>query len=445
MAFIVRAPLLFLSCIPWITSISGFTVVRPAASPVLKIARETRTISGQPRTIRHKNIILATNEIPDTIDCSWSPQDLTKDVPGFLPIPPDDYVKKYQAHPELWPVEFFVIVYRRILTNGGKISTQILVRESANGTSKWGLGTGVPATRWMLSTQQPPRGYQWFEPSITFEASHFPEFPKTAQEKSWTYRKIDICEDAFNGPSSTAAELKDPKLEEYANNIRIELRKQLAEMMKNKNLDSWEATRLSVVKDIVENTNSLAAIQGTLRMSGIFADDTTQEANQRYVSLGKDAPDPTQFVQSMRIYTMFPQMPDPMPAPTTPPDELQKEIASRDSVMEKTGRDPHKDKHGRKYTHKSTSNVSNTIHGVYFTLDATDLLGHDNDDDSDRVPPALDLFGTKRIKREWKSLEDLKVLGLDGETISTEDTKPTFISGFIARQLVEENVIDIRG
>jgi hypothetical protein len=104
--------------------------------------------------------------------------------------------------------------------------------------------------------------------------------------------------------------------------------------------------------------------------------------------------------------------------------------------MAETGRDPHKDKYGRKFTHKSTSNVSNTIHGVYFVLDLTDLPGLDE-------VPAFDLFGTKEIDREWKSLEDLKVLDTDGKSISTTDTKPTFISGFIVRQLVKDGVIDI--
>jgi len=130
-----------------------------------------------------------------------------------------------------------------------------------------------------------------------------------------------------------------------------------------------------------------------------------------------------------------------MPHPSTPPDELQKEIASRDARMAKSGRDPHRDKYGRTYTHKSTSNVSNTIHGVYLTLDATDLLSGLDED----IPPALDLFGTKRIMREWKSLEDLKVLDDDGISVSTEDPKPTFISGFIVRQLVKEGVIDMYG
>ena len=67
-------------------------------------------------------------------------------------------------------------------------------------------------------------------------------------------------------------------------------------------------------------------------------------------------------------------------------------------------------------------------------MDATDLPGLDE-------VPAVDLFGTKEIKREWKSLQDLAVLESDGRTISTADTKPTFISGFIVRQLVKEGVM----
>jgi hypothetical protein len=180
---------------------------------------------------------------------------------------------------------------------------------------------------------------------------------------------------------------------------------------------------MSVIKKVVDNAKSLATIQGTFRMSGLFA------------PLGSHAPGPAEIVQSMRIFTMWPQMPDPMPLPSTPPKELQEEINTRERRMAETGRDPHKDKHGRTFTHKSTSNVSNTIHGVYFTLDLTDLPGLDD-------VPAFDIFGTKEIKREWKSLEELKVLDdSDGISISTEDTKPTFISGFIVRQLVKDGVI----
>ena len=104
--------------------------------------------------------------------------------------------------------------------------------------------------------------------------------------------------------------------------------------------------------------------------------------------------------------------------------------------MAESGRDPHRDRHGRVYTHKSTNNVSNTIHGVYLTLDATGSPGLDQ-------VPALDLFGTKAVQREWVSLEDLGVLDASGG-ISTLDTKPTFISGFIVRQLVREGIIRVQ-
>jgi hypothetical protein len=84
---------------------------------------------------------------------------------------------------------------------------------------------------------------------------------------------------------------------------------------------------------------------------------------------------------------------------------------------------------------------------VYFSLDLTDYLPQQNHEfgknDNEITPPALDLFGTKTIKREWKTLEDLKVLDSEGKSISTEDPKPTFISGFIVRQLVKDGIIDI--
>ena len=408
------------------------------------------------------NVVLMMADTPNRGDqgmscCTWSPQDLTKDSPGFLPIPDDDYVKKYQQIPALWPVEFFIIVYRRKRSKKTeKCQTQILVRESANGTSQWGVGTGVPATRWMLSSAQetPPPGYRWSEPppssirepssieepaTTTFEARYFPEFPKNAHQ-SWAYRKIDICENAFSNPD--APELNDPELEEYAKKIRNDLKTELSRRMEDEEgMTSWESSRTSLVKQIVDNVNSVAAIQGTLRMSGLFAPRESfaggDAPSRRYVSLGKQAPDHTKLALSTRIFTMFPQMPDPMPLPSATPEDLKNEIKSREFRMAKSGRDPHKDKYGRKFTHKSTSNVSNTIHGVYFTLDATGLPGIDE-------VPALDLFGTKTIKREWKSLEDLKVLDVDGKNISTEDTKPTFISGFIVRQLVKDGVINIK-
>ncbi|CAN0123398.1 unnamed protein product, partial [Heterosigma akashiwo] len=374
--------------------------------------------------------------------------DLTANSPGCLAIPDDDYVKKYQQNPELWPVEFFLVAFRRTKNKQShKTETQLLVRNSSNGTSKWGLGTGAPATRWMLSSvERPPFGYEWSRRTkrlsdpmpatensrIIFEAANFPEYASDGQT-SWTYTKIDVVGDAFNQDSG----LSDPELEDYAKqilgNIRAELSKKISD---GDNLNCWESSRLSIVKNVAESDGCVAALQGTLRMSGLFASRADGSPSSRYISLKDGAPDPDELVQSMRIFTMFPQMPNPLPLPSASPEELQKELASRQSRLTESGKDPHKDKYGRRFTHISTSNVSNTIHGVYLTLDATGLT------ELDEVP-AFDMFGTKRIKREWKSLEDLKVLDLDGESISTEDPKPTFISGYIARQLVREHIIKV--
>lgn len=353
-------------------------------------------------------------------ECTWSPQDLTKNVPGFPPIPENDYIRKYQKNPELWPVEFFLIVYRHF---EGK--TQILVRPSANGTSKYGVGTGVPVTRWMLSTSKPPVGYEFRDPPVLFDAAHFPEFPKGSEP--WTYRKIDILQDAF------ATDFKDPELEMYAQKVCNELKDTISTRIDSTESQSWDDNCLSTVQKSINRDNSVAAIQGSLRMSGLF--EFKDETN-RFVSLGANAPDTTKLAQSMKVYTMFPQMPDPMPLPTSSSEDLQKEIATRESRMAESGKDPHQDPHGRIFTHKSTSNVSNTIHGVYLTLDATELL------QGEAEIPALDLFGKTKVKREWVSLEDLKVM--EGQRLGTEDTKSTFISGFIVRQLVKEGVIDIQ-
>jgi hypothetical protein len=388
---------------------------------------------------RRPTITVAASDGNARVRHIWSPQDLTQDNPGYLPIPDNDYVKEYQAKPELWPVEFFVIAHRRRVLqlqdndHAKKCQTQILVRKSANGTSQWGLGTGVPASRWMLSSSQqsPSSGYEWSNPPIYFEASKFPEFPKNT--KSWTYQKINICQDAFQKEDH----LKDPELEEYAEKILRELRTELEHRQTTKNHDdsSWASTRHSVIKNVADKANCLAAIQGTLRMSGMFAPVRGGENNSRYVSFNNAATDPAKLVESMRIFTMWPQMPDPMLLPSASSEELQNEINTRESRMTETSRDPHMDKYGRIFTHKSTSNVSNTIHGVYFTLDLTNLPGLED-------VPAFDLFGTKEIKREWKSLEDLNVLDdMSGTSISTEDPKPTFISGFIVRQLVQDGII----
>ena len=400
--------------------------------------------------VKHFNLP-AKSHVNDSIGelTTWSPQDLTKDNPGFPKIPEHDYIKQYQVHPELWPVEFFLVAYRRSKSNG---KTQVLVRRSANGTSKYGVGTGVPATRWLLSSAQPPQGYEWSKPSITFEAKNFPEFDGTMD--SWTYQKIDICENAFHDDQSsadaTSAEggFEDSELEHYANTVRDHLRTELSSTIpENENgLASWEAKRIAIVQKILNEPKSVAAIQGTLRMSGLFErrPKGSGEDNDRYINLGgPNGPDAASLAKSVKIYTMFPQMPNPMPVPSTSPEDLKKEITTRYSRMIKAGKDLHQDKYGRTYTHISTSNVSNTIHGVYLSLDLTDHLPEPKLCEDESVPPALDLFGTKTIEREWISLEELKVLSKGGNSIATNDPKPTFISGFIVRQLVKDGVIGI--
>ena len=297
----------------------------------------------------------------------------------------------------------------------------------------------MPATRWVLSSQaKPPRGYRWSQPRLKFEAANFPEFPDSG-DKSWSYDKISLREDAFNGPYST--DVEDPELEEYAGRVREALRAKLQSERSESAAErsEWEASRIAIVQKVIEDDNCVAAIQGALRMSGLFSQVEDGSSGRRFVDLcGNDTPDPSKLAQTMRLYTMFPQMPDPMPLPSTSAEELKREISSREAAMADSGRDPHRDAHGRIYTHKSTSNVSNTILGIYLTFDATGLPALDG-------VPALDLFGTVRVKRDWVSLQDLKVLDPDGSTLLTEDTKPTFISGFIVRQLVAEGVIDIDG
>ncbi|KAL9180737.1 hypothetical protein ACHAXT_011190 [Thalassiosira profunda] len=365
-------------------------------------------------------------------ECTWAPQDLTANNAGCPPIPDDDYIKRYQSNPELWPVEFFVVAYRRIkIPSTQKKETQILVRRSANGTSKFGLGTGVPATRWIPAGASPPRGYEAAKPEVTFDACNYPEFPEG--EASWSYAKIDIRKDAF----SETADVDDPDLQRYASRIRDELRTILYGKTKDGDaLSAFERNTYDVVQKILGCSNSIAAIQGSLRMSGLFAkiDEATEH---RFVDF-EDAPPPSTLAESARIYTMFPQMPCPMPLPSTNAEELRDEIESRPARMLKSGRDPHKDRYGRVHTHISTNNVSNTIHGVYLPFDVTKTLGLAGD-----TPPAFDLFGTTEIEREWVSLIEMGVLEADGASIGTADTKPTFISGFIVRQLVKEGIIEV--
>ena len=211
---------------------------------------------------------------------SWAPQDLTKDRAGFAPIPEDDYVKQYEHNQALWPVEFFVIVYRRIRDG----TAEVLVRRSANGTSKYGVGTGAPATRWILSSQEAPVGYA--KTGLSFAASNFPEFEG---DLDWSYDKVDIRGDAFAD--------QDAELEAFAGEIRDGLRVELA--ARAGSAIAWEESTLSVVRSVLDKPNALAAIQGTLRMSGVFSRKAT---GGRYVDLA----DATGLAESVRIYTMFP-------------------------------------------------------------------------------------------------------------------------------------------
>lgn len=65
---------------------------------------------------------------------------------------------------------------------------------------------------------------------------------------------------------------------------------------------------------MIEDDNCVAAIQGALRMSGLFSQVEDGSSGRRFVDLcGNDTPDPSKLAQTMRLYTMFPQMPDPMP------------------------------------------------------------------------------------------------------------------------------------
>ncbi|KAH8098247.1 hypothetical protein JL720_1181 [Aureococcus anophagefferens] len=232
---------------------------------------------------------------------AWSNQDLTTDNAGCEPIPDDDYVKQYQRDPALWPVEFFIIVYRR--RRGG---------------------AEAPA---------PPRGYE--RSGVSFDARNFPQF-RSAGPRS--YDKIDVRADAFDG--------EDPELREFARWIRRGLRARFAEeegdAAGSRDESEWDASLRRVVKRVLDEDSSVAAIQGSLRMSGLFARD---RAGNRYAPL--HALVPVEFVESARVYAMFPQMPDPLPPPSATAEELREEMESRAARMAESGRDPHADEHGR--------------------------------------------------------------------------------------------------
>jgi hypothetical protein len=158
--------------------------------------------------------------------------------------------------------------------------------------------------------------------------------------------------------------LHDLELQKYAQKIQKALQVYLETETEDSSVvdDDWISFRQSVIADVLNDERSVAAIQGTLRMSGLFA-QKDDDSHHRFISLD-DAPDPTSMASSMSVYTMFPQMPDPMPLPSSTPEELKEELFTREARVAESGRDPHKDKYGRIFTHKSTANVSNTTHGI---------------------------------------------------------------------------------
>ena len=156
---------------------------------------------------------------------------------------------------------------------------------------------------------------------ISTQASNFPEFDA---DEDWSYDKIDIAGDAFAG--------EDAALEAFAGEIRDGLRAELA--ARAGSAVAWEESTLSVVRSVLDKPSSLAAIQGTLRMSGVFSRKAT---GGRYV----DPANAADLVESVRIYTMFPQMPSPMPSPTATPDEVREEMATRVEHEAERPRSPH--------------------------------------------------------------------------------------------------------
>uniref|UniRef100_A0A7S1FS17 Uncharacterized protein n=1 Tax=Corethron hystrix TaxID=216773 RepID=A0A7S1FS17_9STRA len=334
----------------------------------------------------------------------WSPLDLTAEPPGLPPLPPDDLLRLYTSQPDLWPVELFAIMYR-----ADADGTLLSVRDASNGTAQWGLGSGVPAVRWAPSWHAPPTGYVRSDPPRQIEAQRFPTF---GGENSWTYDRIEATGEAGG----------DPDLEAAAGRLRNALRDVLAAEQPR---TPWDEARISAVRMALENECGLAAVRGTLRTTGLFGGGGA-------VTLDWEG-----MAARARVYALLPQMPSPLPHPNTSAEELRRELRDRPAVIEREGRDPHCDVHGRVYTHISTANVSNTIMAVYLCLDLTGWP-------ETKELPALDAGGHQTGRREWKSLEDLKVLDVHGR-IATEDPKQIFISGYVVRELVRENIIPRRG
>lgn len=88
---------------------SSFDLSLPRARNDRRLTTSTRHHHG---THYKPSFDLSASSSSSSNNVFWTPQDLTKDNPGFVPIPPSDYIKKYQASPELWPVDF--AMYRHI-------------------------------------------------------------------------------------------------------------------------------------------------------------------------------------------------------------------------------------------------------------------------------------------------------------------------------------------
>ena len=116
----------------------------------------------------------------------------------------------------------------------------------------------------MVAKEQPPFGYQLSEPCISFDASNFSEFAKRKDKisNSWTYHKINIREDAFDGSDQDTLHLQDSELQEYAKKIRDSLKMELSKRLSyERKLEStWERSRILLVRHILDNSNCVAAI-----------------------------------------------------------------------------------------------------------------------------------------------------------------------------------------
>jgi hypothetical protein len=114
----------------------------------------------------------------------------------------------------------FVIIYRRRRRAN---KTEIFVRKSSNGPSKYGLGIGVPVTSWMLSSSSSvPNGYQLTTPKIQFNASNCPGYDESSSSEppARAYDKIVLRRDAFN-----ENQFQDDEIQQYSTMIRDTLKK----------------------------------------------------------------------------------------------------------------------------------------------------------------------------------------------------------------------------